>query len=353
MQTKILKTFIIATVIFLISGCAITFKTGNQQNNDLGGIFKTINRGEVWAQKGYVPTLAEKPLSMASLDSSMFRIDPSDPKAFYFGSAEGGLYYSWNNGDTWNSIQSLGKILVSDFAVDPKNKCILYAASGHKLYKSIDCARTWNQVFQHNNTQVSVSSAAIDYYNSQNIFIGTITGDILKSSDGGESWQLNYNANDKVMKIAFSPSDSRIIFIATAKKSLLRTMDAGASWENLKEALKDYSDSLNFRDLALPSGQTVFLAGKTTLLKSDDNGSAWSEIKLLTTEKDTSINAIAINPGSMNEIYYVTNTTFYQSLDGGQNWSTKKLPTSRAGSQLILSPSDPATLFMTAKTIKK
>jgi len=352
-KNKLCLLILIIFAVITVSGCSISFNTKDGGGND-GGIYVTVNQGNTWQQRVLIPTTSGRPGSIGPLNTNFLAMDPSDRKAIYFGSIDNGLLYSYDGGKNWHLVKELGKISIKAVAVDPSSKCIIYVASGNKVYKSTDCSRTWAQVYYDNDVVTKINTITIDYYNSANIYVGTSRGEVIKSLDRGLSWQTVGRFDDSVEKIVISPHDSRIIFTATAKKGIHRSSDSGSSWVDLSESLKEFKDSMKFRDLVVEEVKAgrILLANNYGLLKSDDNGDSWSKIELITPEKEAIINAVVVSPKDAKEIYYVTNTTFYRSLDGGANWTTKKLPTTRAGWKLLIDPEDTNIIYMGVRKIK-
>lgn len=352
-KNKLNLLILIMVIAIIISGCSISFKTEDSGIKD-GGVYVTINKGDNWQQKVLIPTTAGRPKSINTFSVNTLAMDPNDSGAIYFGSVDNGLFYTYNSAQEWFIAKNLDKTTINDVVIDSSSKCIIYTAIGNRVYKSTDCNRSWSQVYYDNDVNTRVNSIAIDHYNSANVYIGTSRGEIIKSSNRGVSWQTLGRFKDDVEKIIISPHDSRIIFVATSKKGIYRSNDSGINWVDLGDKLKDFKDSLNFKDLAMSASEPglVFLASKYGLLKSNDNGDSWTKIELILPEKKATINSIAVGPKDSKEIYYVTNTTFYRSLDGGQNWTTKKLPTTRAGWKLLIDPDNPNIIYMGVRSIK-
>jgi len=353
-KNSLITLFLIVILALTVSGCSISFKSGAGGGND-GGVYVTANQGNNWAQKVLIPTTSGQPGSFGNLNISSLVMDPSDPGAIYFGSVDNGLLYTYNGAGDWFLVNGLGKATINAIAVDPSSKCIIYASLENKVYKSTDCNRTWAQVYYDNDVNTRVNAIAVDHYNSVNVYIGTSRGEVIKSSDRGGSWKTVGRLENSVEKIIISPADSRLIFAATAKKGIFRSTDSGDNWAGLAEKLKDFKDSLNFKDLAVVVADKglIFLATNYGILKSADNGDNWEKIELITPEKKATINSIAVSPKNSKEIFYVTNTTFYRSLDGGTNWTTKKLPSTRAGWRLLINPENPDILYLGVRKIEE
>jgi len=353
-----LKLFVLLPLAALmLSGCTFSFGTSSgttSANLSDGGVYKSVNKGLNWAQKSLIQTVGSKK-GFSSIDIISLGFDPSDNKAIYAGSSENGLFYSYDSGESWQVATSLGKVTVTNIAVDPANKCLIYATANNKVFKSEDCSRTWNQVYYDNDPKTIINSLVIEHADSKNVFIGTSNGDVIKSSDKGASWRALDRFNSEVHKIVINPINSKIMFAGTKAKGIFRSANGGETWESLSGKLENFDGSNRFRDLTISGANTavVFLATNYGLLKSTDNGDTWSKIQLLTAEAEAKIYSIAVNSSNVDEIYYATGTTFYRSLDGGKNWSSKKLPTTRVGYKLLLDFKNPAIVYLAANKIKK
>ncbi len=357
------------TLVVSLSGCTLSFGAKTTTGNDLGGVFVTANKGDLWRQMSLMPTITGSADSIGHLDVSDLVIDPSDPAAVYMPTFNDGLFYTYNVTKGWYRANTLPRATINDVAIDAKDKCNIYAAIGNKLYKSIDCNRNWSEVYFDSNANVQVTAIAVDHYEGNSVYIGTSRGDVIKSLDGGATWRTIQRLNDGVKRISIHPTDSRMVFVASVKNGLFRfnsneavNLDQlseyqnkfdGTNWVDLNSELKSFNMGFNFKSLEFSSDNTMYLASDKVLLKSVDNGASWAKIKLITPEKETMINAFAVSPKNANELYYVTDTTFYRSADGGSTWTTKQLATSRAGNALLVDPVNTDVIYLGIKKIKK
>ncbi len=352
---KKILIFVFLIVAVTLSGCTINFGSKKTTKGPDGGIFKSTTSGSTWTQKSLIATTSGKPEQFNESGSTVLAMDPSDTKALYYASSEGGVYYTYDSAESWREIPALKGTLVIAFAVDPSSKCVLYAATDNKLLKSSDCGRSWIQTYYDNDVKVKINVVAIDHYDSTIVYIGTSRGEIIQSLDSGKSWQTMNRFENDLKKILIGPADSRILFVATESAGLFRSLDKGVTWISLKENLKEFPESKKYRDLFVSTSQPgfVMMATKYGLIKSINNGDDWTALKLITPESEATINSVITHPQNPQEIYYITNTTFYGSTDGGENWATKKLPSSRPGQQLLSDPKSPTTVYLTFKQIKK
>jgi photosystem II stability/assembly factor-like uncharacterized protein len=346
---KIKIFLLLAAVALIVSGCSISFKTNDTSGTD-GGFWVSLDKGVSWRQVSSIPTVRGID-SLASLNDSSLALDPSDSNAIYFGSASKGLFYTYNIVQGWSQASSLNETKINSVAVSKDNKCLVYATSGNKVYRSNDCSRSWTQIYFDNDITTQINSVTVDYYDATRVYIGNSRGEIIKSSDRGDHWATILRSGSNINEIIISPQDSRRIFVTTAGEGIFRTVDAGESWLSLKDKMAEFKNSINVVELvASPASDgLLFAATAYGLLRSSDNGDNWTRIELITPEKDASINSLAVNPKDPKEIYYVTNATFYSSSDGGVSWRTKKLPTTRAGWRLIVKPDEVNVIFMGVK----
>jgi photosystem II stability/assembly factor-like uncharacterized protein len=342
--------FIIPLIIFLTSGC-ITVKTSKEtttQGIGYGGIFKTANKGTNWIMKSAIATASSKPQSISGLNVSALVMDPGDNMALYFGSEGNGLFYSYDGAETWQYAKGLGQGIITAIAIDPMDKCTIYVSMGNKILKSIDCNRTWQQAYIDNDSKTIISALAIDFYDSRIVYAGLSRGDLIKSSDGGGSWQTIVRLKGQIKKLVLDPNDSRNIYIITDKQGLFRLADNGENWKDLDKTLTDLKLGKVIKDFIIASSSDgiMFLATDKGIIKSANKGATWEQLKLIPPEKSAAIRDFTINSKDINEIYYVTNTTFYRSIDGGVNWTTIKIPTVRQGTELLIDPINPNIIYM-------
>jgi photosystem II stability/assembly factor-like uncharacterized protein len=348
-KQKILITGLLAAIAMLATGCSISLGSGNSSGSD-GGFWVSLDKGLSWQQSSSVPTTGGVG-SINGLDDSSLALDPEDVNAIYFGSASGGLYYTYGLSNGWTKAASLNETKINAVAVSPDDKCIIYAAAGNKVYRSEDCNRTWTQIFFDNDPTTKINALVVDFYDAHRIYFGNSRGEISESIDRGDHWVTVLRSGSSVNQIVLSPFDSRKVFVTTVSQGLYRSADSGATWTPMQDKMTEFKNSFNIVSLvASPSSNgLLFAATAYGLLKSADSGDTWTRIKLITPEAQASINSLAVDPKDPRNIYYITNTTFYSSNDGGVSWRTKKMPSTRAGAQLLIKPDQTNVLFMGVK----
>lgn len=344
---KSLVLFLLSVVI-IAGGCTVNVGKGGTAKTGDGGVWRSDDAGKVWAQKVSVPTTTGKPGSIANVQVRRMVFDPQDYNAVYLVTEGDGIIYTYDGGDNWRQIEALSKAKTRGLAVDPKNKCILYVTVENKLFKSIDCGRTWNNPYFHQNNQTVLTDVAVDYNNSLVIYLAASSGEILKSINGGTSWQQAYKTKGAFLDVVLNPKDSKVIYAATAKNGLYKTIDAGKTWISPSDGLKSYSNANEYKTLLIDKNNpdTVFLVTLYSIFKSIDGGTIWEQVKLLPGSQTVSIFSAALNPKNSNELYYATRSAFLKSSDGGVTWLSTKLPFSKIANRILVNPDKTNVIYV-------
>ncbi len=336
MRSKIFFiTFLLGAIILTGASCI----TIGQKDAGPMGVYRSSDKGDKWEAVTAFPT----PQGVKSIAGiKVYRIfeDPSDVNAFYLGTRGQGLFYTYDNGDSWQTVPFFASKFIYALAVDPKDKCNIYASDGAHIYKTTDCSRTWNLVFTEERANERFVSIAIDNVNTKVIYAAELNGDILMSTNEGKSWQTVKRFDFQLQQMEIDHNTANRIYVASYRKGLYRSDDGGKNWITLNEELQKLgNDTFNFYRLVLNTSQknSLFWISKYGILRSDNAGASWTELKLLTQPGVASIFAFDINEKNPKEIYYTASqlgeknvhikSTFYKTVDGGATWETKKLPT--------------------------
>ena len=186
------------------------------------------------------------------------------------------------------------------------------------------------------------------------IWVGTPSGGLWKSTDGGQNWSTN---TDKLLSvislgissIAINPQDPNVMYLATgdARKGffhplslgVFKSTDGGNTW-NIAGQLPAGVFEFYINELLLhPSNPNIIFAATTMgLYRSDNAGASWN---LITSEQEKCYD-IAFRPGSSSIIYLSTANHFYQSTDGGASWGQPRLRISNSKrTQIAVTPDNP------------
>lgn len=223
---------------------------------------------------------------------------PTNDQVFWIGTHSGGLWKTSDGGETWhtttNGLSSLG---ISDIVVHPENSDILYLATGDRDSKY------------------------------------TFSIGVLKSLDGGETWQqaglINDLPNgDVINELMIHPYNPDTL-LAVAETGIYKTLDGGANWVQVATG--------TFKDIEYkPENPEVVYAttfdfqGGAHIYKSEDGGDNFSNISGSLNLPDNGVVriALAVSPANPEVVYAIACGLFpdtklvgvYKSTDSGLNW---------------------------------
>lgn len=145
-----------------------------------------------------------------------------------------------------------------------------------------------------------------------------VRGNLIKSTDNGESWQRlvrGLNNRSKFKNLAVSPINPQNLYLSSVNDGVYKSVDGGESWEIKKQGLEGIN--LDLIAISPHSDEGVLVAGKDKdLYKTDDKGESWQ--KVLDTNKITAISFFSSDQNKI--IIGDVQGIIYISLDGGNSW---------------------------------
>lgn len=130
-----------------------------------------------------------------------FLIDQDNEDIMYLGISGGGILKTVNKGQSWAQIRGLSHLRISDFTQTPDGTIYAVTASGFENYRGV--ATVYKSVDGHTfqeletpfrdieNTQVR--TYFIESLNNGDLLVGTFSN-LYYSDDGGDSWSVHYSS---------------------------------------------------------------------------------------------------------------------------------------------------------------
>ncbi|MFA6423755.1 MAG: hypothetical protein WCV83_00380 [Candidatus Magasanikbacteria bacterium] len=335
---KKIPLLLLALVVGLLTTGAGCLTFGAAQPTGPMGMYQSADKGETWKQIAAMPTVAGAK-SIAGIKTYRLHTDPSDPNAIYLATRGQGLYYTYNNGASWETVPAMAGKFIYGLAVSPKDKCTIFVSDGQHIFKTDDCLRTWTNVYTEERPDQRVVSVAVDFGNSNMVYAAELGGDILVSNNSGTSWRVTQRFNFQLQYLVSDQFNPGRVYVAGYTNGIFRSDDSGTTWKDMSDGLDSFAEANKFYRLVLNPGKkdSLFWVSKFGILRSDDAGATWTDLKLITPPGSVNIYAFDINAKNQNEMYYTgtilgeknahVRSTFYKTTDGGKNWVTKKLPT--------------------------
>ena len=320
-----------------------------------GGLWKTKDYGNHWENisDGY----------FASPSIGAIAVDQQNPNTIYVGTGSDGIrsnvivgkgiYKSTDAGKTWrfSGLKHAGQI--GALEIHPKDRKTLLAAiigqpfrksKERGVYKSIDGGKTWNQKlflsdsvgavdieFAPDNPEIVYASMWRGERKPWTIISGDTTGGILKSKDGGESWERMTQGLPQglIGKIDFTVSADQpswvwaLVQAPTIEEGLYKSEDYGETWKHI-EMPDDVQKSVMYRPFyftnidANPKDANQLWTGTKKFWTTKDGGKTWTEI--ISSHSDH--HDMWVNPTNPDLFIVGNDGGASVSVDGGKNFST-------------------------------
>lgn len=333
-QTHVFRFGVLTAVIMLMGASCISVG-GEEETPTTGaaGVFVSTDKAENWQAISSAPT-ASGVVDVSGVSVYRLASDPQDPSALYWASRSEGLLFSYDKGKTWQKAAApLNAGFIYAVAVHPIDKCTIYATTGRILYKTTDCSRSWQEVYTEAKQNVVLTSIAIHHASPYEVLLTEDNGTVLKSIDGGKSWQVAERFKDKGLRqIVNDPFQEGVFYVAFDTKGLYKSVDTGETWESLEAPLKKFSGGTKFRRMSFHPFviDKLYWISDYGILVSEDGGITWESMSLITSPGSAKIYGFVINPKNEDEMYYTATiqnrSTLYKTIDGGRTWTTKRLP---------------------------
>ena len=213
-------------------------------------------------------------------------VDPINTDIIYAGTlydfsagVDAKLFKSTDSGTIWDTLLIGGSY--HEIIIDPSNHNIVYAAGGGIL-KSEDGGETWNSIIDsiYIDYETSVQSFAMNPKNPKVLYAGTggfYGGTIYKSFDGGLHWNEtgNDSLSDGVISITIDPLDTNNVYGGTAGRCILwQSTDAGDNWFRTEMVGETFIHDI-FID---PDQPFIIYVASRGIFKSEEDESNWENI---------------------------------------------------------------------------
>jgi len=309
---------------------------------------------------------------------------PTDPATYFVGVAQGGVWKTTNNGQSWIPLtDNLPILRISDIAIDPLNPNIMYISvcdyayidvnlqtSGRKrnthyglgLYKTIDGGLTWQPSglsFQLTNGDASLLRKTIIHPTQTNKLVVCGVSGMYTSNDAGANWTKTMDS--LFWDLVQDPINPNILYAASGwlnntnigNAAIYKSIDFGITWSMLPTGIPSTGAVQRIKLAIAPSDNNYIYAitvdidrGLYGFYKTTDAGASWQfippSLNILEGGQGTGIGGqgtydlgLCVNPNNRDEIY-AGGVNMWGSIDGAQSfnpishWTTSFGPTTHA-----------------------
>lgn len=202
-------------------------------------------------------------------------VNPDKTTQFLVAYASGGLWYTNNNGTSFEPIMDTAAMInIGDIAVDWKNKTIWVGTgennasrssyAGIGMLKSTDFGKTWENIGLHQTHHIG--RIVINPNNPDEVIVGAMghlysenkERGIYKTTDGGKTWKqtLFVNPSTGIIDVAFEPNNFSTLYASAWDKErkawdfrgdgigsgIYKSTDAGITWQKVSGAGSGFPD---------------------------------------------------------------------------------------------------------------
>jgi photosystem II stability/assembly factor-like uncharacterized protein len=284
-------------------GLAVAINPRNANTVFAGGgqIAVSHDRGRTWRAS---------PLPSGARDVRMIFIHPVDTTNIFIGGSQNGVWKSSDAGATWKLVLPNPTFDGVSIVADPLHPDTMHLGSfGQGFYSSFDRGETWRLI---NSNMGRFCSMAIRPDSSHVLLGGTSTGTVSKSTDYGRTWRVvTARAAFEVPLVAFDPIAPDNVYASVFGVSndygVIKSRDGGETWQGLGLFGEDiwafavapsashylYAGGFN-SDPNSNSGGKVFF--------SEDGGSSWRAIAMGLPPRGAAW-MLAVSPENRDDVY--------------------------------------------------
>lgn len=286
----------------------------------------------------------------------------SDPRIFYIGAANGGVWKTSSGGASFTPIFDEYTMSIGALAVDQKHPDTLWVGTGEPwvrnstsigagIYVTTNGGQSWT--FKGLPDSERIARVIIDPNNSGTLYVA-VQGHlwnaneergVYKSTDFGATWNriLFVDANTGCADLVQDPSNPNMLYAAMwdhrrypdffqsggPGSGLFKTTDGGTTWTKIHNGLPAGILGRMGIGLAPSNPNTIYLSvegeGKEGkgMFRSTDAGASWTKVSddFNATVRPFYFSRVVVDPNDENKVFKAgLNLTI--SEDGGKSWRT-------------------------------
>ncbi len=268
-------------------------------------------------------------------------VSPINRQRAWLAAYEAGVYRTDDGGDTWTRADTYPSDYAHSVLADPSSADSVYVGSEPAaLFRSDDGGSSWaecagfravpesdNWGFHAPTRDSHIRDLVVSPVDSDLLFAGIEVGGVVRSSDGGNSWQQMPGLDDDIHCLHLGTDRARRVYAATASAPY-RSSDGGDNWEKINDGLaRRYT--LHIAAAPDDADQVLVTVSENARRKapqfyrSTDGGQTWQLVQGLGEgeEPESMVVAFEWDPASPNDVYAGTDGgQLYHSGDRGETW---------------------------------
>jgi photosystem II stability/assembly factor-like uncharacterized protein len=277
------------------------------------GLVRSTNGGSSWQTTS--PGLRNAPQGLA--------IDPTDPQRIYMAVPDLPSFYVSNDGGaSFQTISGLPAISNATMAAAGADGQTVYMIAGFRMFRSVNRGQTWNElpVFTNDPTP-AISRFVLDPSNASVGYAAvTMSGGqaaLLKTADGGQTWQTLYSDNFYTQDLAVTPAAPAQLW-AVHGMSLRKSSDRGATWTTM------LTDGLLTTVAVSPTDASLVYAATNvgTVYRSTNGGATW--VTVSGSHYAAPTYSLAVDPSNGSHVLAGGYGGLYGTTNAGASWTAQQ-----------------------------
>lgn len=286
-------------------------------------------------------TWQQGPITHLPHAAARVSVSPVDSRRAWLAAYEAGVYRTDDGGATWSHVASYPSDYAHSVLADPESAdAVLVGSEPAALFRSSDAGASWEECksFQdvpdstnwgfHAPTRDShIRDLVVSPGDAGLLYAGIEVGGVVRSSDGGNSWQQLPGLDDDIHCLHLGTDQQRRVYVATASAPY-RSSNGGDDWEKINDGL-DRRYTLHIAAAPDNADQVLVTVSENARRKapqfyrSTDGGQTWALVEDLGEgeEPESMVVAFEWDRSSPDDVYAGTDGgELYHSPDRGQTW---------------------------------
>ncbi|MDG5492060.1 T9SS type A sorting domain-containing protein [Psychroserpens sp. SPM9] len=199
---------------------------------------------------------------------------------------------------------------------------------------------SWNATSGWNPGVGRITAIAVDPNTPTTMIIGSMTGGVWRSTDGGQTWTVLTDnlSNIDVYALAIDPKNPAVYYWGSTGGTIFRSTNSGSTWNYYSNAGAGIVNKILIDPTANSTKMYATVQG-SGIYKSTDSGANWTQI--------ASGNGydVEFKPGDPN-VVYASGTSFYYSNDGGASFIVIPSVGTSGPKMIGVSADDPTVVYV-------